>query len=88
MSAKGRNLTPLEQAILRTVIYADIFSFPLNRRELHHYLIAERPYHLCEIEHVLETSEFLKNELEYDEIEAIFKKFNVKPKYRPDILPA
>lgn len=29
-----------------------------------------------------------KNELEYDEIEAIFKKFNVKPKYRPDILPA
>jgi cell division protease FtsH len=27
-----------------------------------------------------------KSELEYDEIETIFKKFNVKPKYRPAIL--
>ena len=27
-----------------------------------------------------------KSELEYDEIEAIFKKFNVKPKNRPAVL--
>lgn len=66
MSAKGRNLTSLEQAILRTVIYADIFSFPLTRKELHHYLIANGPYSLSEVEQALDTSILLNNELEYE----------------------
>ncbi len=31
--------TPLEEAILRTVLYADVFHFPLTEAELHHFLI-------------------------------------------------
>ena len=39
-------MTRIEEAILRTVIYADIFNFPLTRAELHHYLIADTPVSL------------------------------------------
>lgn len=33
------SLTPLESAILRTLLYADIFDCPLTEAELHHFLI-------------------------------------------------
>lgn len=58
-------MTPIEAAILRTVIYADLFSFPLNRCELHHYLIADQPHSLAEIEQALNNSAFLKQVLEF-----------------------
>jgi hypothetical protein len=58
-------VTPLEEAILRTVIYADLFNFPLNRRELHHYLIAHRPYSPADVEQTLKTSLVLKQALEF-----------------------
>jgi hypothetical protein len=58
-------VTPIEEAILRTVIYADLFSFPLNLRELHHYLIADQPHSLMEVEQALKTSTFLKQALEF-----------------------
>jgi hypothetical protein len=31
--------TALEQAILRTLLYADVFGFPMNQAEIHHFLI-------------------------------------------------
>ncbi len=33
---------PLQAAILKTLLYADIFDFPLNETEIAHYLIEER----------------------------------------------
>src|SRR3954468_13494583 len=29
----------LEEAILRTLLYADVFSFPMTEAEIHHFLI-------------------------------------------------
>ncbi|MBI1258342.1 MAG: hypothetical protein GC204_12795 [Chloroflexi bacterium] len=58
------SLTHIEEAILRTVIYADIFNFPLTRTELHHYLIAETPISQAQVEQALASSKFLKQELD------------------------
>ncbi len=58
-------MTSTEEAILRTVIYADIFDFPLTRRELHHYLIAEAPVSLAEVEQTLASSSFLHAETSF-----------------------
>ncbi len=57
-------MSPIEDAILRTVIYADIFQFPLNRRELHHYLIADQPVSRAQVDAALDSSSFLRQELE------------------------
>lgn len=51
---------PIEQAILRTLIYADIFRFPLTKQEIHHYLIHGTPVSLSKIESMIQHSEFLK----------------------------
>ena len=56
-------MTSIEEAILRTVIYADIFNFPLTQTELHHYLIASDPVSLEQIEQTLASSLLLRREL-------------------------
>lgn len=52
-------LEPLEVAILRTLLYADVFKFPMTVREIHHFLIHDQPVSLSEVEHTLATSSSL-----------------------------
>ena len=42
-------MQPLEAAILRTVLYADVFNFPMKLEEIHHFLISDDPVSLAEI---------------------------------------
>lgn len=49
-------MSDLDDAILRTVLYGDVFHFPMSPREIHHFLISERPCTLSEVEHALRGS--------------------------------
>ncbi len=40
----------IEAAILRTVIYADLFHYPLTSAEIHHFLIHDEPVNQAQIE--------------------------------------
>ncbi len=53
----------LDAAILRTVLYADVFNFALTVRELHHYLLSRTPATLADIEAALTSSTLLKGAL-------------------------
>jgi hypothetical protein len=53
----------IEAAILRTVLYADVFQFPLTTREIHHFLIHDQPVPFARIEQTLAASLALKQVL-------------------------
>lgn len=53
----------IEAAILRTLIYADLFNYPMTSSEIWRYLIYHRPTTLEQIEHVLKTSQRLPQKL-------------------------
>jgi hypothetical protein len=36
---RGDNMTRIEKAILWTLLYADVFDFPMTKREIHHFLV-------------------------------------------------
>jgi len=57
------NLQPIENAIIRTILYADVFQFPLTLDEIHHYLIAPAPYPKQAIQEALHSSAFLDAKL-------------------------
>lgn len=57
-------MTPTEAAILRTVLYGDVFDFALTVAEIHHFLIADAPLPYDEIEQVLDTSLYLQSVLD------------------------
>jgi hypothetical protein len=57
-------MSPIEEAIIRTVFYADIFNFPMMPAEIHHFLIADDAHTLEEIESALAESPILADALE------------------------
>jgi hypothetical protein len=50
--------SPTAEAILRTVLYGDVFSFPMTEAEIHHFLIGH-PATLAEVHTALEKSAWL-----------------------------
>lgn len=53
----------IEHAILRTILYGDIFDFPMTIREIHHFLIHDEAISLPEIESILCSSADLAQHL-------------------------
>lgn len=53
-------MQPLEAAILRTVLYADVFNFPMKPEEIHHFLIGDEPASLTQVQQVLRHSTWLR----------------------------
>lgn len=60
-------MQPIEIAILRTVLYADVFNFPLTLNELHRYLIHDCATRYSEIAYLIEHSAMLTQHLYSDE---------------------
>lgn len=60
-------MMPLENAILRTVLYADVFNFPLTVAEIQHFLIAAEPTTCAQIEDALRHSPRLRESLGWHE---------------------
>lgn len=42
-------MVTLAEAVLRTILYADVFDFPMTLEEIHHFLIAEAPVPLDDV---------------------------------------
>jgi hypothetical protein len=57
---------PIEAAILRTLLYADIFSFAMTPDELHRHLICTSPISQEQIEQILSQSSAMKTLLVQD----------------------
>ncbi len=56
-------MNPIEQAILRTILYADVFQYAMTAREIHHYLIHDQFIFYSDVEHALYNSQRLKQYL-------------------------
>jgi hypothetical protein len=54
-------MSEVEQAIMRTILYASVFEFALTLDELHRYLIAERCHSQDILQEALDTSDNLQH---------------------------
>ncbi len=54
----------IDEAILRTVLYGDVFSFAMTSQEIHHFLISDTPHNLQAVENALAYSADLRDLLE------------------------
>ncbi len=63
ISHRWTPMTALEDAILRTILYADVFNFALTLDELHHFLIASVPVSAAQIEQAIGRSARLQSAL-------------------------
>lgn len=59
----GAVMYDLDFAILKTIIYADIFSFPMTPEEIHHFLIYNEPVNFNVIQDKLQSSALLNDKL-------------------------
>lgn len=57
-------MNALDEAILRTILYGDVFNFPMTSREIHHFLITDTPCTLQAVENALAHSPDLPHFLE------------------------
>lgn len=55
----------IDSAILRTVLYADIFHFPMSAAEIHHFLIHNECVPLAIVDDRLQNSPYLREVLHY-----------------------
>ncbi len=53
-------MNPIEAAVLRTVLYADLFNFPLTVPEIHHFLIHDTRATLEQVTQCLQYSDTLR----------------------------
>jgi len=54
---------PVDAAVLRTILYGDVFDFPMTVREIHHFLIHDSPLSADRIEMALQSSPWLQQHL-------------------------
>ncbi len=60
-------MKPLEAAIMRTILYGDVFDFPMTLQEIHHFLIHSTPITFAIVEQTFNHSTLLSKYLVLDQ---------------------
>jgi hypothetical protein len=60
-------MQPLEEAILRTILYADVFNFPMRIEEIHHFLLNSYAVSQPQIAQLIQQSPILRQHVEQNQ---------------------